>query len=132
MAKTYLENAIHYDAIGSSEIYAASFLHKIVFGHCSDDLKSQLYFSEKVLKFQPSEFVNVFTAMCNGLDQLQLLEEGKDDVEFEQSITLLGFTLYFFSNIIFTFAVLSTSKNYKLMETVGADPKTFENKFHLR
>ena len=86
MAKIYLDNAIHYDAIGSSEIYAASFLHKIIFGRCSDDLKSQLYFSEKVLKFQPSEFVDVVTAMCDGLEQLELLEGGKDDVEFEQSM----------------------------------------------
>ena len=37
--KTYIDNALHYDSIGSSQIYAASFLHKLVSNFFLEHLK---------------------------------------------------------------------------------------------
>ena len=84
----YLDDALHYDAIGNSNIFAAACLHKIIFGRCEDDMKSQLVFSEKALKIQPSEFVEVTSSFCEGREKLELVEEGKfseEEVDFERS-----------------------------------------------
>ena len=85
MGKIYLDNALHYDSIGNSQQYSAAFLHKILLGRCESDIKSQLYFSEKTLKFQPSEFFDVITALCEGFEQLERAEGRNEDIEFEKS-----------------------------------------------
>ena len=85
MPKIYLDNALHIDSIGTSAVYAAAFLHKLIFGRVEDDMKSQQFFSEKALKIQPSEFVKTITSLCEGYDKLGLLEGGKEDVHFEKS-----------------------------------------------
>lgn len=94
MPKIYLDNALHFDSIGTSAVYAAAFLHKLIFGRVEDDMKAQQFFSDKALKIQPSEFVKTITSLCEGYDKLGLLEGGKQDVQFEKSnlIVLLSHT----------------------------------------
>ena len=72
----------NYDSIGNSQIYGAAYLHKLVLGRCDEDNQSQLYFGEKTLKIQPSDFVDVVTSLCEGWAALELLESGVDDVKF--------------------------------------------------
>ena len=85
MPTIYLDNALSYEEIGSSQVFAATFLHKLIFGRCEDDMKSQLFFSDKALKIQPSEFVEITSSFCEGREKLELFEEGNEDVPFEQS-----------------------------------------------
>ena len=85
MPQTYLEHALHYCAVGSSQMYAASYLRKLLIGYTEEDSKSQLYFSSKSLKIEPSLFFDVVVAMCEGLGKLEALEFGKESVVFEKS-----------------------------------------------
>ena len=85
MPQTYLENALHYNAVGNSQIYAASFLRKFLLGYCEKDEKSQLYFSSKSLIIEPSLFYDVVVAMCEGLSKLEKLESGNETAVFEKS-----------------------------------------------
>ena len=82
---TDLENALHYTPVGHSQIYAASYLRKILLGYCDEDEKSQLVFSNKSLKIDPSLYFDVVVAMCQGLIKLQSMESGKQNVVFEKS-----------------------------------------------
>ena len=84
MPQTYLENALNYNAVGNSQIYAASFLRKFLLGYCEEDEKSQLFFSSKSLIVEPSLFYDVVVAMCEGLEKLELQEAGCEAV-FEKS-----------------------------------------------
>ena len=86
MPKIFLDTSLHYDAIGNSQVYAAAFLHKIVLGRCTEDLRSQLYFSEKTLRFQSSEFNDVIAGLCEGLGKLEEIEAGNEDIEFEKGM----------------------------------------------
>ena len=85
MPKIYLDNALHYNSIGSSSVYAAAFLHKLIFGRVEDDIQCRQFFSEKSLKINPSEFVKIIASLCEGCDKLEALENGKEDVHFEKS-----------------------------------------------
>ena len=96
MPKIYLDNALHVDSIGTSAVYAAAFLHKLIFGRVEDDMKSQQFFHEKALKIQPSpEFVKVITSLCEGCDKLELLEAGKEDVHFEKGNLIVYLSIVF-------------------------------------
>ena len=84
MPQTYLENALHYSAVGNSQMYAASYLRKFLMGYCEEDEKSQLLFSTKSLLIDPSLFFDVVVAMCEGLEKLESQESGYEAV-FEKS-----------------------------------------------
>ena len=84
MPKIYLDNSLYYDAIGNSQIYAAAFLHKLIFGRCEDDMKSQLFFNDKALKIHPSEFLEVTHSLCQGYDILNRAESDQENADFER------------------------------------------------
>ena len=56
-----------------------------IFGRCEDDMKNQMYFCEKALQFQSSEFPDIVKSFCEGREKLELVEEGKEEVHFEKS-----------------------------------------------
>ena len=85
MPNTYLENSLHYASVGSSQMYGASYLRKLLLGYCDEDEKSQLFFGVKSLKIDPSLFYDVVVAMCEGLSKLEQLESGNETAVFEKS-----------------------------------------------
>ena len=84
MPEKYLDNALIYTTIGSSQVYAAAFLHKLIFGRVEEDNKSQLYFTDKAIIIEPQDFLDITTTLCAGKDKLLDLEEGDKDVSFEK------------------------------------------------
>ena len=96
-------------------------------------MKSQMYFSDKALKFQSSEFPDIVSSFCEGREKLQLVEEGQEDVDFEKSKFFFAQEMIASRHLLkLLISVLKTSKNYRLAATIGADPKTKIVKFHLR
>ena len=74
--------------IGSSQIYAAAFLHKLILGRCEDDMKSQLFFNDKALKIHPSEFLEVTHSLCQGYEILNKADSEQENVDFTAYIQL--------------------------------------------
>ena len=112
MPEKYLDNALVHTQMGKSQIYAAAFLHRLIFGRTEEDNKSQLYLTSKSIVCDPQEFFDLTVALCEGKDKLNELEQGNSDVTYEK--------------------VLKMSGLYKLMATVGPDPTTGVNKFQVR
>ena len=84
MPEKYLDNALVYNTIGSLQIYAAAFLHKMILGRCEEDNKSQLYFTDKSIIIEPKDFFEITVAFCEGLEKLTELETAKNEVAFEK------------------------------------------------
>ena len=84
MPEKYLDNALSYTTMGNSQVYAAAFLHKLVFGRCEEDKQSQLYFTDKSIIIEPKDFFDITLALCAGKDKLLELENGGHDVSFEK------------------------------------------------
>ena len=85
MPQTYLENSLYYNSIGASQAFCGSYLRKIIYGYCEEDTKSQLFFGPKSIKIDPSLYYETVVAMCEGLDKLELLESGRENVKLENS-----------------------------------------------
>ena len=51
--------------------------------------EKSVFFNEKTLTINPSDFVEITESLCKGLENLELVEEGKEDVHFEKSKLIL-------------------------------------------